>query len=104
MSAHHSAAAEYESKLTTVHGTVVRFQWRNPHVWIYVDAKDSSGGVTKLLCEGNGPGALVENGWTKDTLKSGDNIALEGYRARYRPDGFKVHTVTLPGGRRLLMD
>ena len=99
MRAHHSAAAEYESRITTVHGKVIQFQWRNPHVFIYVETKDA-----KLVCEGNGPGALIENGWTKDTLSPGDNITLEGYRAKFRTNGFKVHTVTLANGRHLLME
>jgi len=104
MSAHHSAAAEYQSRLVTVRGTVLQFQWRNPHVFINVETRDATGAVQKLLCEANGPGALIENGWTKDTLKPGDKITLEGYPAKYRPNGFKVHAVILPGGRRLLME
>jgi hypothetical protein len=104
LSAHHSAAAEYESKLVTISGTVLQYQWRNPHVFIYLDIKDANGADVKLYCEGNGPGALALYGWGKDTLQPGDKITLEGYRAKYRVDGFKVHTVTLPGGTRLLME
>jgi hypothetical protein len=102
--AHHSAAAEYESSLVTVRGTVIQFDWRNPHVYIYLEVKDSNGKATRLNCEANGPSGLIDNGWNKDMLKPGDKIALEGHRAKYRPNGFKVHTVTLPNGTRMLME
>jgi hypothetical protein len=101
--AHHSAAAEYSSALVTIHGTVTRLQWMNPHVWIYVDVKDGRGTVTHLKCEGSAPNGLVSNGWSKDSLKPGDKVAIEGFRAKDRPDGFKVRAVTLADGRRLVM-
>jgi len=104
MAAHHSAAAEYESKISTIQGTVVQFQWRNPHVYIFVDVKDGGGAVMRMLCEANGPGGLTLNGWTKDSLHPGDNITIEGYRAKYRPNGFKVRSVIFANGRRLSMD
>lgn len=104
LSAHHSAAAEYESKLTTVSGTVVKYMWTNPHVHIVLETKDAHGAPVMLQCEANGPGALVINGWGKETLKPGDKVILEGYRAKYRPDGFKVHAATLPTGAHLIME
>ena len=104
LGAHHSAAAEYESKIVTISGTVIQYEWRNPHVFIYLETKDAHGAAVKLYCEANGPGALALYGWGKDTLKPGDRISLEGYRAKYRADGFKVHAVTLPGGTRLIME
>ncbi|HWF07231.1 MAG TPA: DUF6152 family protein [Bryobacteraceae bacterium] len=101
--AHHSAAAEYEGKTTVIAGTVTRFEWINPHVWIYLDVKDSRGESIHMKCEGNAPSGLIENGWSRDSLKPGDRITIEGYRAKGRPDGFKARVVTLPDGRRLVM-
>ncbi|HEX4276819.1 MAG TPA: DUF6152 family protein [Bryobacteraceae bacterium] len=101
--AHHSAAAEYEAKLTTRHGTVTRVQWMNPHVWIYIDVKDAHGAVIHTKCEGSAPNGLIANGWSRESLKPGDQVTIEGYAAKGRPDGFKIRTATLPDGRRLVM-
>ncbi len=101
--AHHSAAAEYESKLLLLNGTITRVDWMNPHVWLYLDVKDTNGKVTNWSCEGGSPNGLLSNGWTKTSLKPGDRVKIEGGRAKDRADVCKVKAVTLPDGRRLVM-
>jgi uncharacterized protein DUF6152 len=101
-SAHHAFAAMYdEHKLVTVSGTVTKLEWVNPHVWLYVDGKDEGGKTGHWKFEMGSPGGLISRGWEKTTLKTGDQITVDGYRAR---DGSKVanpRTVTLPDGRKL---
>lgn len=107
MLAHHSIAAEFDqSKTVTVTGTVTKLDWMNPHIWVYVDAKDASGKVTKWQFEGGPPNSLRRNGWTKNSLKEGDTVTVEGIRAKdpVNAEGAYVgnaRNVTLPGGKRV---
>ena len=101
--AHHSAAAEYWGDLKTWTGTITRFAWINPHSWVYFDIRDAAGKVAHWECEGSAPGGLMRAGWTKDTLRPGMMVAIEGYPAKDRPQGCKVKAITLPNGRRLTM-
>ncbi len=101
--AHHSAAAEYRGEVKTWTGTVTRFAWINPHTWVYFDMRDATGKVTPWECEGAAPGGLIRSGWTRDTLRPGMAIVIEGYPAKDRPQGCKVKAVILPGGRRMTM-
>ena len=76
--AHHGAAAYDTAKNTTVTGTVTNFQFVNPHVLIAIDAKDPSGKVAKWQGELTSPNRLSRAGWTKSTLKPGDQVTLIG--------------------------
>ena len=105
--AHHSVAAEFDAtKPVTVTGTVTKLDWMNPHILVYVDAKDASGKITKWQFEGGPPNALRRNGWTKEALKEGDQVTVEGIRAKDPVNAEGVYignarNVTLPGGRRV---
>jgi hypothetical protein len=78
--AHHSTA-DYETKLTTVNGTVTDYKLMNPHTQIFFDVKDDKGNVEKWVAETNSAVALYRSGWTKTTLKLGDRITATGNRA-----------------------
>jgi hypothetical protein len=100
--AHHSFAAEYDaSKTVTLNGTVVKVEWLNPHIWIYIDAKDDSGKVVRWQCEGGAPNSLVRNGWTRDSLKSGEQVTINGALAKDASNTCNASRVTLADGRRL---
>jgi len=102
ISAHHAFASEYDqNKLVTVSGTVTRFEWTNPHAWLYVDAKDESGKVTSWSFEMGSPNGLVRRGWTRTTLKEGDHVTLEGYGAKDGSNVANAGAVTMPDGRKL---
>jgi len=101
--AHHSAAAEYRAELKTWHGTVTRFVWMNPHTWVYFRTADSSPGIRDFECEGSAPGSLMKNGWTRDTLTPGQQVTIEGYPAKHRPEGCKVRTILFADGRKMKM-
>jgi hypothetical protein len=82
-SAHHSFAAEYDSsQVLTIKGTISKVDWTNPHIYIYVDEKDASGKVTTWALEGYPPNTLKRTGFTKDTLKIGDEITITAYKAK----------------------
>ena len=75
--AHHGSNAYYDSsKPLTLTGTVTEFLWTNPHVQIYFDVKDEQGKVTHWSCESNSPGKLRRAGWTRTTIKPGDQITI----------------------------
>src|SRR5215204_2760513 len=81
--AHHSETAEFDStKPVKVTGTLARVEWQNPHVWFYVDVKEADGKVTTWGFSTAPPGALMRRGLTKDVLKIGAVVNVEGVRAR----------------------
>jgi len=81
--AHHSEAAEFDaSNPVKVTGTVKKVEWLNPHVWFYVDVADEKGKVTTWGFSTAPPGSLMRRGITKDRLKIGSTITVEGPRAR----------------------
>ena len=74
---HHSAAAAYDiSKKITLQGKVTNLEWKNPHVFYYIDVADASGAVKNWSIEGSTPNQLYRNGWRKDDLKIGDVVTV----------------------------
>jgi len=103
--AHHSAAAEYDaSKLLILDGTVVRVDWTNPHVHFYLGVKNQNGGVTNWYLEMASPNSMRRQGWLPNTMKQGDAVRVEVYRAKDNPTGGKTHRVKVPDGRWLYAD
>ena len=102
ISAHHAFAAEYdENKRVTVSGTVTSFKWSNPHAWLYVEGKDESGKVTGWGFEMGSPNGLVHRGWKRTELQKGDQVTVEGYRAKDGSNVANARTVTMSDGRKL---
>jgi hypothetical protein len=100
--AHHSFAAEFDDKQPiTLTGTVTKIDWMNPHIWIYISVKDESGNVVKWQCEGGPPNSLTRNGWTKNALKEGQEVTIEGFRAKDATNTCDSRSVKLPDGRRV---
>jgi hypothetical protein len=101
--AHHSFAAEFDAKKPFVlTGTVTKLEWANPHTWFYVDIKDDNGKVTNWGFEMGGPNALMRAGWTRNSMKPGDVVTVEGSRARDGSNNGNVKAVTLTStGQRL---
>lgn len=82
--AHHSPAAFDESRVVSFNGTVARFDWKNPHVYIYVDAIDDSGNPVQWAVETDWTTDLMRAGWAADSLAPGDQIAVRAHPARVR--------------------
>ena len=83
--AHHSFAAQYDaSKPITLTGKVTKVEWTNPHVYVFVDVRDDKTGevVNWALEVGGGPNSLIRQGWARDSLKTDDEITVEGSLAR----------------------
>jgi hypothetical protein len=81
--AHHSFAAEFDANQPiTIKGKVTRIVWTNPHVWIYMNVQDASGKLVNWGFEMGAPHQVRSRGWDRTTLKTGDEIIVEGSRAR----------------------
>ena len=96
--AHHSWQLD-RSKMVTLSGTVTRFDFANPHVQVYFEVKEENGATDTWQAGGPSPNQLSRGGWSRDTVKQGDQITVAGYRNR---DGSKVlrfDTLTLAGGQ-----
>src|SRR5437879_3578912 len=86
--AHHAFNAEFDaSKSMRWVGTVTKVEWMNPHARFYIDVKDENGTVTNWNFELGSPLQLRRQGWTRDSLKVGDQITVDGYPAK---DGAKM--------------
>jgi len=100
--AHHAFSAEYDAKKPVkVTGTVKKVEWMNPHIWFYVDVKDESGKVTTWGFSGGPPGMLMRRGITKDVLKVGDVIKVEGFLAKDGSNNASGGNVTFADGRKV---
>jgi len=100
--AHHSFAAEFDrDQAMKVTGTVTKIEWTNPHIWIYVDVKGSDGAVTNWAFQGGPPAYLTRAGWSRNDLKVGDTINIQGFKAKDGSNHAAGGQITLPDGRRV---
>jgi hypothetical protein len=100
--AHHSFAAEYDSnKPVKISGVVTKVEWMNPHARFYVDVKAADGKVTNWNFELGAIPVLLKQGWTKNSLKIGDQVSVEGSAAKDNSSSANARSVTLADGRRV---
>jgi hypothetical protein len=101
--AHHSFAAEFDAaKPVTLTGAVTKLEWTNPHVWFYIDVKDSGGKVANWGLEMGSPNGLMRAGWTRNSMKVGDVVTVEASRAKDGSNNANARAVTLAStGQRL---
>ena len=100
--AHHSFAAEFDAaRPVQLKGTVTKIEWMNPHAYFYIDVKDASGNVTSWGLEMGSPNGLMRQGWTRNSMKVGDEIVVEGSRAKDGSNIANARSVVLGTGERL---
>jgi hypothetical protein len=98
--AHHSFATEYDkTKPVSVTGVVKKVEWKNPHIWFYVDVKDARGKVVTWGFSGGPPAFLVRQGIRSDVMKIGDVVKVEGFQARDGSNNASGGKVTFANGR-----
>jgi len=100
---HHSFAAEFDlNRPIELTGTVTRVQWTNPHAWIHIDVEDDDNNVRSWAIELLGINFMVRRGWTRDTVKAGDVVSIEGFGARDGGNSGNASIVTMAStGERL---
>src|SRR6476659_4158313 len=100
--AHHSFAAEFDAKKPVkLQGTVTRMEWINPHSWIHIDVKKPDGTVEEWMVEGGTPNTLLRRGFSKDSLKPGTEIVVDGLQSKDGRNRANGRDLTLPDGRAL---
>lgn len=97
--AHHSFSAEFSRDLPIeVTGTVTKVEWMNPHARFYIEAEDENGETVEWDFELTSPNVLMRRGWRHDSLQVGDEVTVEGFRARNAPHVGNAGDVTLADG------
>jgi hypothetical protein len=100
--AHHSFSAEFDAdKPVKLTGIVTKVEWTNPHVWFYINVTDEAGTVARWGLEMGAPHQLQTRGWTRDSMKIGDEVIVEGSLARDSSKRANARTVTTSDGRKL---
>jgi hypothetical protein len=101
--AHHSEAAEYDAtKPVRVTGIVKKVEWTNPHIWFYVEGTDEvSGRMAVWGFSGAAPNGLRRRGITKDSLKIGDTVKVQGIQAKDGSSNAASRGVTFADGRQV---
>lgn len=100
--AHHSFAAEFDvNQPVQLTGEVIRMEFTNPHSYIYLKVTTDSGEVQEWAIEGGAPNALIRRGWNRNSLPSGTEVTVLGYRSRDGGLRASGGAVTLPDGTQL---
>src|SRR5262245_61532232 len=100
--AHHSFAAQYDrNKATTLNGPVTKIDWINPHARFFMDVKDASGKVANWEIELAAPAMLLRRGWTRNSLKVGEMVTVNGSLAKDGSNLANASTVTLSDGKKV---
>ena len=101
--AHHSFAAEFDqNQPVKLEGTVVKFEWVNPHSWIHINAMDPKTKKPAVWrVEGGAPSALLRRGWNRNSLPAGTKIIVTAFRARDGDTRASAADISFPDGRQL---
>jgi hypothetical protein len=100
-SAHHSTAEYDMTASASVKGTVTKFEWTNPHAYIYIQVKDDKGNAVEWTGELASLGMLARVNWKRDTVKPGDEITIYGNPARDGRKVLRLAKITFPNGQEL---
>ena len=89
------------SSLSAVKGTVTKFEWSNPHAYIYLETKDDRGNVVEWTVEMASIGMLARANWKRETLKPGDEITVYGNRAKNGKNVMRLDKIVFASGQEL---
>ncbi len=99
---HHAFAAEFDdTKPVKLRGKITKMEWINPHAWMHLQVTDEDGNTQNWMIEAGPPGALVRRGWSKNSVRPGTEVLVEGYQATDGALRANGRDVTFPDGRRL---
>jgi len=101
--AHHGAASYDISKMTTLKGTVTSIQWMNPHTEVDIEVNDAAGKPEKYIVESVSPLGLSRIGWTKSSLKPGDQITVTGNLSKNGTHILRLKKIVFPSGEEITL-
>jgi hypothetical protein len=99
--AHHGAAAYDMGKSVTLKGTVTQWVWANPHCILQLDVTDDRGQVVQWSAETENPSSMVHYGYTKQSLKPGDQVTVTVVPVKNGKPFGRIVEVVLPNGQKL---
>lgn len=104
VSGHHAFSAEFDAdKPIELSGTIVKMEWVNPHTWLHVDVKTSTGTVERWMIEGGPPTTLLRRGLTKQSLAIGAEVNISGFLAKAGGNKANGRDVTFKDGTKLFL-
>lgn len=102
--AHHAFGAEFDAQAPlTLHGSVVRIEWVNPHAWFHIEVINSEGVAELWRIEGGTPNTLLRRGINKRSIAIGTEIIVDGYHAKDRSNSANGRNITLASGEKMFM-
>jgi hypothetical protein len=101
ISAHHGSSNYDLSKPTSVKGTITKFEFINPHSAIHLEAQTDKGNAEEWLIEADSPNNLGRAGWTRDSLKAGDQVTIVGNRLKDGSKVMRLQKIIFADGREL---
>ncbi len=102
--AHHAFSAEFDAnRPVTLRGAITKVELVNPHAWIHIDVKAPDGKIEKWMVEGGTPNTLQRRGITRDTIKIGTEIVVDGFQSKDGSMRANGRNMTFPDGRTLFM-
>jgi hypothetical protein len=99
--AHHSMSMYDRGHDTTFKATITEFNWANPHAQVTFTVTDEHGNIEKWVAECPGPNRLANHGWSKDSLKPGDQVTIVGNRNKDGSPTMRFEKVIFPDGQEL---
>jgi hypothetical protein len=99
--AHHSMSMYDRGHDTTLKAIITQFDWANPHSQITFTVTDEHGNIEKWVAECPGPNRLANHGWSKDSLKPGDQVTIVGNRNKDGSPTMRFEKVIFPDGQEL---
>src|SRR5499427_5224596 len=104
LAAHHAFNSEFDAnRPVKFRGTVTKMDWVNPHAWIHIDVKKPDGTVDEWMIEAGTPNTLLRRGFTKDSLKAGTEVIVDGYQSKDGSLRANGRDITLPDGKTLFL-